>query len=169
MLRRLRSKKCRYVDTFLKLCHGLNVKPITRVLAVRGSALENYDLLVKEVDKGKEDGISEKVNMLCLCNAGISTLSFDANGNINLCPTIEPDELSLGGIRNLYSLSDKIEKLSSECIVDTIEPCKNCIVRYFCSSMCYSMNINVFTNSDFRIKRCTVNREALIKSVWGMK
>lgn len=153
---------------FKELCKYLKIKPITRVLSVRGRAFDNYESLVIEEEKGGEDKVLNKINMLSMCNAGISAVSFNANGIVNICTAIEQSNLLIGTVNGLDNISNNLDRMRRECIVDTIESCKDCLVRYFCNSMCYSININIFNNPILREKRCEKNKKKLLKHVWNI-
>lgn len=163
----LTSDNKRHIDDFKQLCAKLKVKPITRFFAIKGRALENYDLLIWDQDKGQEDQILKHINMLSTCNAGVTTLSIDSNGLVTLCPATEDSKISLGCSDELDDILKNISHMQQTCVVDEISPCKFCNVRYFCSSRCYATNINIFTNPSLRKQRCHQYKEILEKHIWG--
>ncbi|MFR3063849.1 radical SAM/SPASM domain-containing protein [Peptoniphilus sp.] len=163
----LTSDNSIHIDKFKKLCKKMNVRPITRILAIKGRAIENYDFLISESNKGAEDNILKHINMLSMCNAGFSMISITASGAVTLCASTEDSNIVLGNYNDLDMISKNISHIQQTCIVDKISPCKFCDVRYFCSSKCYSTNINIFTNPYLRKQRCIKYREKLQKYVWG--
>lgn len=165
----LTSDNNRHISNFKQLCTELNVKPITRFFSIKGRALENYNLLISDQEKGQEDQILQQINMQSICNAGISTLSIAANGYVTLCPATEDSNIILGTSDDLDNISKSIRRMQQTCLVDEISPCKSCNVRYFCSSKCFATNINIFTNPSLRKQRCLQYKEKLQKYVWGVK
>ena len=92
----LTSENNNHTNEFKELCAKLKVKPITRTITIKGCALENYNLLIANQDKGQEDHILKHINMLSICNAGVSILSIKANGAVTLCPATEDSKICLG-------------------------------------------------------------------------
>lgn len=156
------------IGKFNSLCRSLDVEPLPRVLSIRGRALKNYDLLVNDNDKGVEDNVLKNPNMISMCNAGITNLSVAANGNVNLCAALEHSNYVIGNLKKLDNLYDNIKKLNKTCLVDEIKVCKDCIVRYFCSSPCYAINQHIFMNETLRAQRCKKNKKELLKHVWNI-
>lgn len=163
----LTSDNSNHIKDFHSLCKELKVKPITRIYSIKGRALKNYEYLISDEDKGAEDKILSHVNMLSICNAGISTLSINVNGKITLCPATEDSNIFLGTVDELDKVVNNLERIKRTCIVDEILPCKSCNVKYFCSSKCYAMNLNIFYNPTLREQRCKKYKEKLQKYVWG--
>lgn len=163
----LTSDNSLHINKFKNLCKELNLTPITRIFAIKGRALENYDLLISESNRGKEDDILKHINMLSMCNAGFSIISISVSGAVSLCASTEDSGIVLGNYNDLDKIARNINSIQQTCIVDEISPCKFCSVRYFCSSKCYSTNVNIFTNPYLREQRCIQYREKLQEYVWG--
>ncbi len=163
----LTSENNNHINDFKELCAKLKVKPITRTITIKGRALENYNLLIENQDKGQEDHILKHISMLSICNAGVSVLSIKANGDVTLCPATEESEICLGTSDELDNIVKNLAHIQQTCLVDEISPCKSCNVRYFCSSKCYALNQNIFSNPSFRSQRCHQYKETLQNYVWG--
>ena len=163
----LTSDNNKHINDFKQLCAELNVKPITRFFSIKGRALENYDLLISDQEKGQEDQILKQINMQSICNAGISALSIGSDGYVTLCPATEDSNIILGTSDELDNIVKKLTHIQQTCLVDEISPCKSCNVRYFCSSKCYALNLNIFSNPSFRKQRCHQYKEKLQDYVWG--
>lgn len=162
----LTSDNRKHVDDFKKICANLNLKPILRTLSIHGRALKYYDDLVSDKEKGKADDISTSINMSAICNAGSQTLSINANGKVTLCSAMEESNITLGYISDLDSIVHDVKRINTTCIVDTISPCKDCNVRYFCSSRCHAVNIYIYKNEQLRKNRCKQYKKFLKESVW---
>ena len=97
----LTSNNKNHVTDFKELCNKFEVKPILRTLSVKGRALKFYDDLINDNEKGKEDNISKRINMLAMCNAGSQILSINASGKVTLCSAMEESNVILGDIDEL--------------------------------------------------------------------
>lgn len=164
----LTSDNRQNIDKFYNLCKILNAKPMPRILSIRGRALKNYDLLVHDKDKGIEDNVLKNPNMVSMCTAGVTNLSISANGKVNLCAALEDSDYVIGNIEKIDNLYDKLEKIHKACIVDEVDMCKDCIVRYFCSSSCHAINYHIYRNESLRAQRCKKNKKELLKYVWNI-
>ena len=61
-----------------------------------------------------------------------------------------------------------VKRINTICVVDTVTPCNECDVRYFCSSMCHAVNTNIYNNNQLKEKRCEQYKNLLEKHVWGI-
>ena len=133
-----------------------------------GRALKFYDDLINDNEKGKEDNISKRINMLAMCNAGSQILSINASGKVTLCSAMEESNVILGDIDELDIIFHDVKRINTICVVDTVTPCNECDVRYFCSSMCHAVNTNIYNNNQLKEKRCEQYKNLLEKHVWGI-
>ena len=164
----LTSNNKNHVTDFKELCNKFEVKPIQRTLSVKGRALKFYDDLINDNEKGKEDNISKRINMLAMCNAGSQILSINASGKVTLCSAMEESNVILGDIDELDIIFHDVKRINTICVVDTVTPCNECDVRYFCSSMCHAVNTNIYNNNQLKEKRCEQYKNLLEKHVWGI-
>ena len=164
----LTSNNKNHVTDFKELCNKFEVKPILRTLSVKGRALKFYDDLINDNEKGKEDNISKRINMLAMCNAGSQILSINASGKVTLCSAMEESNVILGDIDELDIIFHDVKRINTICVVDTVTPCNECDVRYFCSSMCHAVNTNIYNNNQLKEKRCEQYKNLLEKHVWGI-
>lgn len=163
----LTSDNRNHILDFNDFCYGLGVKPLTRILSVKGRALQFYEDLVNDDERGKEDYITKKINMLSLCDAGRATISINSEGKVTMCAALEESNIVLGNVKELDTILNSVERINTECVVDMIEPCKLCDVRYFCSSVCQALNMNIYYNNELRERRCIQYKDILEKNVWG--
>lgn len=165
----LTSDTRKHIDDFKKLCNQFGLKPILRTLSIHGRALRFYDDLIVDSEKGKSDDISTSVNMSAMCNAGSQTLSINASGKVTLCSAMEESNFTLGYIPDLDSIVHDVKRINTICVVDTISPCKECNVRYFCSSRCHAVNTYIYKNEQLRESRCKQYKKVLKETVWESK
>lgn len=163
----LTSDNRNHILEFNNFCYSLGVKPETRILSVKGRALQFYEDLISNDERGKEDYVTKRINMLSMCNAGRTAISINSVGKVTLCAALEESNIVLGNVEELDKILNSVERINTECVVDMVEPCKSCDVRYFCASMCQALNMNIFYNNELREKRCIQYKDILEKNVWG--
>lgn len=163
----LTSDNRNHIWEFNNFCYGLGVKPQTRILSVKGRALQFYEDLIKNDERGKEDYATKRINMRSMCNAGRTIISINSAGRITLCAALEESNIVIGSVEELDKVLNSVERISTECVVDMVEPCKACDVRYFCASMCHALNMNIFYNNKLRESRCIQYKDILEENVWG--
>lgn len=159
-------------EKFIHLCQELDVKPMPRVLNPRGRAKKNYQELRIVDDKAvytdeelKE--IRSNLTMKSTCGAGNTTIAIYSNREVHPCAAMDEASECVGNIEDLLNDKIKLESLLSDCIVDYIEPCRECPVRYFCSDTCKAMNNTIFSNPQFREERCKRLKDLYIDLLWN--
>lgn len=158
----LTGENRKHVEDFKNLCKTYEVNELLRVLSPRGRAAENFEELVDiNFDKGSNN-ISE-YSFKCVCKKLNSELSIDENGNIYPCVLLQKDGFQIGNVKDM----DKGLKLI-ECndpLIDSIEKCKDCNIRYFCASNCLGHDMSVFYNEMAKSVRCKKAKE-VYSVVW---
>lgn len=104
--------------------------------------------------------------MLAMCNAGSQILSINASGKVTLCSAMEESNVILGDIDELDIIFHDVKRINTICVVDTVTPCNECDVRYFCSSMCHAVNTNIYNNNQLKEKRCEQYKN-LLENMYG--
>lgn len=170
-----------HIEAFQNMCEKLNVKGGVRQFTATGRGLENYesigikDYLENGVNSIKElDTIRESLKCMIFCRAGISKLSIDESGDMYPCLVLKREDYKFGNI-----LKDNLEELfKSEAyhefirnklrssMLDAMDKCKDCNVRYFCSDSCAGMNDSYFSNKEICEERCKQMKPYLTKVVW---
>ncbi|OAB44807.1 radical SAM protein [Paenibacillus glacialis] len=157
---------------FEDLCSSLGVKPITRRLTPNGRADKNLDLIYPRV-KGKNlhDFTGEKLNEMqrnmsfkCVCDLS-SKLYLCANHEIYSCFLIIGPDYIKGTVDDL--LLNRLEDVQVIPVTDRVESCKNCDVRYFCSSECPGHDNFVYNNENIRNELCNQMYNFYSKIVWN--
>lgn len=159
-------------EKFIRLCRELDVKPMLRVLNPRGRAQKNYQELRINNDKAAytDEEIKEIRNNLTMkstCGAGNTTIAIYSNGEVHPCAAMDEVGECIGNIDDLLNNKIDMNTLLSECIVDSIEQCKECQVRYFCSDTCKAMNNTIFGDSQLREERCKRLKALYIDLLWN--
>jgi radical SAM protein with 4Fe4S-binding SPASM domain len=162
---------------FYELCSQLNVKPVFRMIDPVGRARLNYDDLAVDVNNNQIPnnkellGIKQNINGKCFCKASISQISIDEIGDVYPCENLQYNEYKIGNIFHegkdvLNKISELAKVLNSTCIVDQIDGCKECDVRYFCATGCPGTDKNIFGDKKYRDSRCFEVKELYRKLVW---
>lgn len=162
----LTSDNRKHLDSFYAFCKKQEAEPMPRVLSLTGRALDNYDELIINKEKGEEEDVVNKLSMVASCSVGTTSVSISATGDVLLCDAMEESNYKIGTIEQLDEVVAKLQEIQINCVVDEIEPCKDCIVRYFCSSSCIANNYHTFHNEELRKLRCDKNKSRLIEKVW---
>lgn len=166
---------------FKKLCQDLGVKPIFRGFDRAGRGERNYNILniEKELDfsLSKEDekvlqSLKKQINAKNYCKAGKNGFYVDEVGNIYPCVVLDYPMFEIGNVlemkgdfRSSENYSEVMKKLET-CIVDSIDECKSCNVRYFCTKGCPGVDYHLFSNEEFRKERCTQMKKYYQKLAW---
>lgn len=166
-----------HLKEFNDLCKKLNVRPMVRKFEPVGRGETNYDSLKTSVKTFSEEETltQEEIKKLktnitgkSLCNAGIRVLSIDHVGDVYPCEVLQEEEYRLGNILkdgiNL-DYSSPIQNLKT-CVVDKIEGCKDCNVRYFCSSGCPKSDTTRYYNEEYKRKHCSQIKDIYNKIIW---
>lgn len=148
-----------HANTFRELCSSIGVEPVLRVFSPEGRADSNYSLLSPQYrnlqlkpDRNYDwANIQDKASFKCICNQ-TSKMFVCANGDIYSCfLTKKPNNL-LGTIKEL--LSNNLNSVQLMPLVDSVEQCQNCDVRYFCASACPGHDSSIFLNEEYRREMC---------------
>lgn len=127
------------IDNYLKVSQKEYILEVANSLK---QAYSNYD-----------DSIASKINAYSFSNSGkllppkvpklltcAPSFFIAANGDIYPCQGFEQDDLILGNINNnsLTELfyTDKFKNLINKTIINKIEPCLNCELRFVCTNKC---------------------------------
>lgn len=153
------------IEKFKVLAKDLKVKAIIRQLNLKGRAEKNFKQ--KQIEDFFLKELSEKsLTFKCLCNHEYRSLFIDTYGRIFPCAALREEELEIGRIylpQQSISVNDKLMKP----IVEEIDSCQNCNVRYFCADTCISQNILIYSDKVKRTKRCQNRRHKLTDIVWN--
>lgn len=152
------------IKNFKVLSEQLHTKPIIRQLNLKGRAKENFtddpsesELLENLTQKG--------LTFKCLCNHQYHSIFVNTNAKVFSCAALREEELEIGRFLSSESTIN-INNSFSAPIVDKIEPCKNCKVRYFCADTCISRNNVIYLNNKKRICRCHQRQKLLEQLAW---
>ncbi|NOJ73111.1 radical SAM/SPASM domain-containing protein [Paenibacillus alvei] len=160
------------IKAFKDLCSMLGVRPVTRVFTPEGRGKDNYIILnpsyknslERDFDESTIDKLQNEVNFRCICNME-SKVFICADGNIYSCFLEIKSGNILGDIDDL--LSSKLERAMVLPIVDSINPCSTCNVRYFCASSCPGHNSAIFNDEKLRKELCSSSIEYYKRIVWN--
>ncbi|OPA80840.1 hypothetical protein BVG16_00345 [Paenibacillus selenitireducens] len=158
-------------DKFEGLCLSLDVKSVTRVFTPEGRAESNYEMLSPPFKMRVKDDFSESewndlqnaASFKCACNLDTKILVC-WNGDIYPCFLTKNENNHLGNISDL--IDGNFKKIQLTPIVDEIEPCQQCNVKYFCASACPGHDSNIFLNEEYRSAMCTQMKDYYTKVVW---
>lgn len=156
-----------HIPEFKELCKTLGVKDMVRVLNPVGRAFENKDklMIVKDklyIDNDEIEDIRKNMSCKCICKAGKTTVSIAANGEVYPCEVLQTKEYLMGNILDL----EKIKSIDIKPIVETVEECKNCDLKYFCSRGCMGMDYHMYNNNILREARCREIKESYNRAIW---
>ncbi len=170
-----------HTKDFNNMCERLNVTGGVRRFTASGRGLENFEsigiknYLTSNLKNTEElEKIRESLKCSIFCRARITKLSIDEAGNMYPCLFLEREEYKFGNILK----DDLDELLKSEAynefirnkvrcsMLDTMDKCKDCNVRYFCSDSCAGMNVSYFNNIEICEERCKQMKPYLAKVVW---
>lgn len=157
---------------FRELCKNLNVKPAMRVFSPEGRGNDNYSTLVpqiklvspKELDEEGRGELQETINFKSICNLNTKIL-ICSDGKIFPCFLTKKGDNAVGNIEDLFM--DSLLKINSMPVVDVVENCKYCNVRYFCASACPGHDNTIFTNEKYRTELCSQVRTYYEDVAWG--
>ncbi len=108
----------------------------------------------------------------CKCAIGGYEISVSPTGDVYPCQLLHYPEFLIGNVHNgslveLLSGSPVIERCS-RMVVDNIEGCSSCFLRYVCGGACraraYHESKNIFTSGSF----CEYEREAFIDGIFSL-
>lgn len=150
------------ITHFYELTKRLNVHPVVRKLNLKGKANENFKYKNAEsIELSSLNG----TNMKSICHHSYSSLFVNTNGEVFPCAALREIEYIIG---KFLARENKFEFMLDSLvpIIDTIEDCSSCPVRYFCSTPCISQNDVIYLNKEYRMERCKKLYEKLITIVW---
>lgn len=150
------------IERFHILAKNLSVYPIVRHLNIKGRAKENFAI---EHTLRKNHNLTKKgLNFKCLCNHENNTIFISHRGSIHPCAALREKEISIGQFQpDDFSLH--MQRATP--IVDIVESCKNCNIRYFCASVCVSENNEIYTNDEILQNYCAYKKAEIKKIIWG--
>lgn len=166
---------------FKELCQDLGVKPVFRGFDRVGRGEKNYDIfnierdldftLSRENEKELRN-LKKQINAKNYCKAGKNGFYVDEIGDIYPCSVLIYPAFKIGNVlemeddfRKIKNYKDVMKKLET-CVVDNVDKCKDCNVRYFCTKGCPGLDYHLFTNEEFRKERCEQMREYYQKLAW---
>ncbi len=153
----LTGENRKHVEDFKNLCKAYEVKELLRVLSPEGRAAENFEKLVDNNFEKGSSNISE-YSFKCVCKKLNSELSIDENGNIYPCVLLQKDGLQIGNVKYMDRGLKIIE--CNDPLIDSIEKCKDCNIRYFCATNCLGHDMSVFYNEMAKHYWCKRAKEA---------
>lgn len=150
------------IRNFNELAKRLHVRPIVRKLNMKGQAsktffYENSDLFAPVS--------SNDTNMKSICHNTYSSLFINTHSQVFPCASLREMKYSIG----TFSTEEHKFELNFASItptVDKIGECSSCPVRYFCATPCISQNDVLYSNAEYRTKRCSRLREKLFHIIW---
>ncbi|AKG33381.1 radical SAM/SPASM domain-containing protein [Paenibacillus durus] len=160
-----------HANEFKELCLSLDVKSAIRAFSPEGRGEENYEMLsppikINAMDiltANEKDQLQNTANFKCVCDLD-SKILISCDGEVYPCFLTKRGNKSLGNITDL--LEGKLEKLYLLPIVDAMQPCASCNVRYFCASPCPGHDRSIFSVEDYRNEVCTQMKPYYTKVVW---
>lgn len=154
-----------HISDFLKLCSFLQVEPVIRDLIYAGRANRNN---LSELETLIHNSVLDEsnINMRCVCKSGINSLYISHDGKIYPCSAMYNLKNSFMQLSELLSDNCK-SRLFLEPIVDHIESCKYCDVRYFCCNTCPSVNLSLYKNEKIVKMICDKNKKTLENIIWN--
>lgn len=165
----LTKENKQHVEEFRKLCSSLNVKDMLRVLMPEGRAYDNYDDLcdedVENIQMSKEE-LKEKqreYNFKATCASINEKIMINEKMEVYPCPLLEKAEYYKGNANELYL--NQMKEIETKVVVDEIDSCKQCDIRYFCASNCVAMDQAIFLDNRLREIRCKKSKQ-LFNCVW---
>lgn len=80
----------------------------------------------------------------CSCGVNHNLLSIDCNGDVYLCPSLHKEGLILGNIKekSLVDIKSESKKRYKSFLVDDLDKCKDCELKYFCAGGCRAIALN---------------------------
>lgn len=165
----LTAKNQKHVSEFKSLCEQLQAKEMLRVLMPEGRAYDNYNELntnSSNQEQLTEQELLKKVNeysFKCTC-MGINN-KFLVNEDLHVypCELLATGDFCKGSLNELYA--NNYKRFGTKILVDEIEGCRECNVRYFCASNCIGMDLSIFKNPVLREQRCKKSKE-MFQYVW---
>lgn len=149
---------------FSELCKQLNVAKHIRILSLQGRAGANYDELKGDTSERFSD-INKSLSMKSICSFGIDSITIMPDGKVLPCQTFDYG-MDFAPIEFEYYLNSRIPVSNFIPIVDQVEPCKYCNIRYFCSDACYSMDYATYLTSGKREEICELKKLAITNEIW---
>lgn len=150
------------ITNFHKFAQQLHVKPIVRRLNLKGRADTNFQY---ENSDRVEPISSDDTNMKSICHHTYSSLFINTRSQVFPCASLREMKYNIGEF-SAEKLEFELDYPSMAPIVDIIDECSSCPVRYFCASPCISQNDILFSNKEYRTKRCNKLRENLFRIIW---
>lgn len=152
------------ITCFKELAQRLRVEPIIRRLNLKGQANINFNY---ENSSSFELLTSNGINMKSLCHHSYTELFINTRSQVFPCAALREMKYSIGE----FLAEERKFVLNYESVtpvVDNIEECSCCPVKYFCTTPCISQNDVIFLNKEYRIKQCSQLRKKLFNIVWGV-
>ncbi|MBX4151101.1 radical SAM protein [Paenibacillus lautus] len=158
-------------NKFRELCLSLGVTPIMRVFTPEGRADSNYETLSppfkiknkNELTEVELTSLQNAINFKCSCNLS-SKIFVCCDGTIYPCFLTKNEKNRLGSTNDL--LDGKLKEAEIVPIVDTIDECRDCDVRYFCATACPGHDRNIFMNEKYRSEMCDQMKPYYNMIVW---
>ncbi len=170
-------------DEFNLLCENLGVAPILRIYEAVGRGHTNQKKYIppKNALNVKDIGNSEERTpelgyrpSACTCAAGKKILYIKPDGRIFPCQSLDQNEFCMGNILDIEDInayfesvvySTALNKIDALLIPEKEHPCATCDVKSFCWG-CPGL-LYRWKKTPAISHRCQINRDALMKSVWG--
>lgn len=165
----LTAKNQEHVSEFQSLCKQMQVKEMLRVLMPEGRAYDNYDELSTNISNQEqltEQELLEKVNeysFKCTCMGINDKFLINEDLHVYPCELLAIEDFHKGSVNELYT--NDYKRFDTKILVDEIESCRQCNIRYFCASNCIGMDLSIFKNQVLREQRCKKSKE-IFQYVW---
>lgn len=150
------------IKKFKEFANSKKAKPIIRQLNLKGRAKKNYLL---QDDFFYNNVMENELTFKCICDVLHKSLFISVSGEVFPCAALREKEESICDLSSLLDAT-YVKKQNIKAIVDLIKECKQCNVRYFCSDTCMSMNNEIYTDENLKIKRCKSKYKKLKTTVW---
>lgn len=167
----LTGENRKHVEEFKSLCAKYDVQELLRVLSPGGRAEENFEELkdtefekLREIESDTKKNDVSEYSFKCVCEKINSELSIDENGKIYPCVLLQSKGFEIGSIDELET--GHLKKLAdTDPMIDCIEGCKECNIRYFCASNCLGLDLSIFSNEKAKRIHCGKMRK-IYNAVW---
>lgn len=150
------------ITNFNELAKQLHVRPIVRKLNLKGQARKSFRY---EDSDSFELVSSDGTNMKSICHHTYSSLFINTRSQVFPCAALREMKYSIGNFL-VNQQEFALDFASMTPIVDSIEECSCCSVRYFCATPCISQNDALYSNKEYRTKRCSSLCEKLFRIIW---
>ncbi|MGA1794015.1 MAG: radical SAM protein [Thermoplasmatota archaeon] len=109
------------------------------------------------------------------CGVGIKTVFMDADGSLYPCPNLCYPRFRFGSVHQdpssilkAWESSGGILDVRESYCVDSVEPCSECEVRYWCGGGCRGESFSVHGKLGLPSANCKEGKEAIKQMMWTL-